>query len=140
MGSVTTDVTGYAALYMRDGSANSEVSVNGSELIGKNNNPYHESNAFATIILEDDNIELSAWNGTADTSDDKTATCAVTVSPAGYSVSLKSGTEDATSWQGKAGTDDYQELPLTGLEAGTAVSVKYNGTKKVKSVKAKKKQ
>ena len=58
----------------------------------------------------------------------------------GYSVSLKSGTEDATSWQGKAGTSDYQELPLTGLEAGTAVSVKYNGTKKVKSVKAKKKQ
>ena len=85
-------------------------------------------------------ITATATNGTADTSDDKTATCTVTVSPAGYSVSLKSGTEDATSWQGKAGTDDYQELPLTGLEAGTAVSVKYNGTKKVKSVKAKKKQ
>ena len=60
--------------------------------------------------------------------------------PATYTVSLKEGTEDATSWQGKAGTGDYQELPLTGLEAGTAVSVKYSGTKKVKSVKAKKKQ
>ena len=60
--------------------------------------------------------------------------------PTGYSVSLKEGTDDATSWQGKAGTGDYQELPLTGLEAGTAVSVKYSGTKKVKSVKAKKKQ
>ena len=53
-----------------------------------------------------------------------------------YSVSLKSGTEDAASWQGKAGEGAYQSLPLTGLEAGTAVSVKYNGTKKVKSVKA----
>ena len=84
-------------------------------------------------------ITATATNGTADTSDDKTATCTVTVSPAGYSVALTEGTEDATSWQGKAGTGDYQELPLTGLEAGTAVSVKYNGTKKVKSVKAVKK-
>ena len=57
-----------------------------------------------------------------------------------YKVSVKEGTEDATSWQGKAGEGDYQALPLTGLEAGTAVTVKYNGTKKVKSVKAKKKQ
>ena len=56
-----------------------------------------------------------------------------------YNLTLADGTEDATSWQGKAGTGDYQELPLTGLEAGTAVSVKYNGTKKVKSVKGKKK-
>ena len=56
-----------------------------------------------------------------------------------YKVSVKEGTEDATSWQGKAGTGEYQALPLTGLEAGTAVTVKYNGTMKVKSVKAKKK-
>ena len=59
--------------------------------------------------------------------------------PTGYSVSMKEGTDDATNWQGKVGEGDYQDLPLTGLEAGTAVSVKYNGTKKVKSVKAKKK-
>ena len=59
--------------------------------------------------------------------------------PAGYSVALKDGTEDASNWQGKAGSGEYQSLPLTGLEAGTAVTVKYNGTKKVKSVKAIKK-
>jgi hypothetical protein len=59
--------------------------------------------------------------------------------PATYTVTLKSGTEDATSWQGKAGTGEYQALPLEGVAAGTAVTVKYNGTKKVKSVKAKKK-
>ena len=70
----------------------------------------------------------------------KTATCAVTVAEPTYNVTFKAGTEDATSWQGKAGEGEYQSLPLTGLEAGTAVSVKYNGTKKVKSVKAKKKQ
>ena len=58
---------------------------------------------------------------------------------AGYSVALKDGTEDATSWQGKAGEGEYQALPLEGVAAGTAVSVKYNGTKKVKSVKAVKK-
>ena len=62
------------------------------------------------------------------------------VTPTTVDVTLADGTDDATSWQGKAGEGEYQALPLTGLEAGTAVSVKYNGTKKVKSVKAKKKQ
>ena len=85
-------------------------------------------------------ITATATNGTAATGDDVSATCAVTVSTATYSVALKDGTEDATNWQGKAGEGEYQSLPLTGLEAGTAVTVKYNGTKKVKSVKAKKKQ
>jgi len=56
-----------------------------------------------------------------------------------YKVSVKEGTEDASNWQGKAGTGDYQALPLEGVAAGTAVSVKYSGTKMVKSVKAKKK-
>ena len=59
--------------------------------------------------------------------------------PATYTVTLKSGTDDATSWQGKAGEGEYQALPLEGVAAGTAVTVKYNGTKKVKSVKAIKK-
>ena len=61
------------------------------------------------------------------------------VTPTTVDVTLADGTDDATSWQGKAGEGEYQALPLTGLEAATAVSVKYNGTKKVKSVKAKKK-
>ena len=56
-----------------------------------------------------------------------------------YDVTLKEGTEDATSWQGKAGTGEYQALPLKRVAVGTAVSVKYNGWKLVKSVKAKKK-
>ena len=61
------------------------------------------------------------------------------VTPTTVDVTLADGTDDATSWQGKAGEGEYQALPLTGLEAGTAVTVKYNGTKKVKSVKAVKK-
>ena len=56
-----------------------------------------------------------------------------------YKVSVKDGTADATSWQGKAGEGNYQALPLSGVEAGKAVSVKYSGTMKVKSVKAVKK-
>ena len=56
-----------------------------------------------------------------------------------YKVSVKEGTEDATSWQGKAGSGEYKALPLEGVAANTAVSVKYSGTKKVKSVKAVKK-
>ena len=56
-----------------------------------------------------------------------------------YKVSVKEGTEDASNWQGKAGTGNYQSLPLEVVAANTAVSVKYSGTKKVKSVKAVKK-
>ena len=64
----------------------------------------------------------------------------VTLAPAPtYAVTLKEGTDDATSWKGKAGTGDYQDLPLESVAAGTAVTVKYNGALKVKSVKAKKK-
>ena len=64
----------------------------------------------------------------------------VTLAPAPtYAVTLKEGTDDATSWKGKAGTGEYQDLPLESVAAGTAVTVKYNGALKVKSVKAKKK-
>ena len=56
-----------------------------------------------------------------------------------YDLTLADGTEDATNWQGKAGEGKYQQLPLEGVFAGTAVSLKYGGALKVKSVKAKKK-
>jgi hypothetical protein len=59
--------------------------------------------------------------------------------PPTYDLTLADGTEDAANWQGKAGKGKYQELPLEGVFAGTAVSLKYTGAKKVKSVKAKKK-
>ena len=51
-----------------------------------------------------------------------------------YKVSVKEGTEDATSW-----TIAPPEATTTGVAAGTEVTATYNGTKKVKSVKAKKK-
>ena len=51
-----------------------------------------------------------------------------------YKVSVKEGTEDATSW-----TIAPAEATTTGVEAGTEVKATYGGTKKVKSVKAKKK-
>ena len=64
----------------------------------------------------------------------------VPAAPAGYTVSMPQDTPDAEKWTARAGTDGtYQQLPLEGVAAGTAVSVKYNGTKKVKSVKAVKK-
>ena len=84
-------------------------------------------------------ITVTATNGTDVTTDDQTATCTVTVAEPTYTVSLKEGTADAAKWQGKAGTGEYQALPLTGLEAGTALTVKYDGRKRVTSVKAVKK-
>ncbi len=75
-------------------------------------------------------ITATATNGTADTSDDKTATCAVTVSTATYSVALKEGTEDAANWSATP----------TEQIAGQNVTLQYAGTKKVKSVKVVKKK
>ena len=75
-------------------------------------------------------ITVTATNGTdGDTSDDQTATCTVTVSPATYTVTVKDGTEDATNWT----------ITPSTATAGETVTVTYSGTKKVKSVKAKKK-
>ena len=56
-----------------------------------------------------------------------------------YDLTLADGTDDAANWQGKADEGKYQALPLEGVFAGTAVSLKYGGALKVKSVKAKKK-
>lgn len=51
-----------------------------------------------------------------------------------YKVSVKEGTEDATSW-----TIAPAEATTTGVAAGTTVTATYSGSKKVKSVKAVKK-
>ena len=51
-----------------------------------------------------------------------------------YKVSVKEGTEDATSW-----TIAPDEATTTGVAAGTEVKASYGGAKKVKSVKAVKK-
>jgi len=51
-----------------------------------------------------------------------------------YKVSVKEGTEDATSW-----TIAPAEATTTGVAAGTTVTATYSGTKHVKSVKAVKK-
>ena len=51
-----------------------------------------------------------------------------------YKVSVKEGTEDATSW-----TIAPAEATTTGVAAGTTVTATYSGVKKVKSVKAVKK-
>ena len=87
-----------------------------------------QTETLLTTILSADNTSFKSGSKTFDNKATPT-----------YKVSLKGGTEDATSWQGKAGTGEYQALPLKRVAAGTAVSVKYNGTKLVKSVKATKK-
>ena len=59
----------------------------------------------------------------------KTATCAVTIAEPTFNVTLQEGTEDADKW-------DISPAEAT---AGSPVTATYNGTKKVKSVKAVKK-
>jgi len=55
------------------------------------------------------------------------------VAQTNYKVSVKEGTEDATNW-----TITPAEATTTGVAAGTEVKATYGGTKRVKSVKAKK--
>lgn len=73
-------------------------------------------------------ITATATNGTADTSDDKTATCEVTVAPPTYKIAMKSDTQDAANWVANPNP----------AEEGKTVTLKYDGVMKVKGVKVKK--
>ena len=61
--------------------------------------------------------------------------------PAGYTVSMKSGTKDAEKWTVKVGEGQAQALPIGGLkgDGSETVTLQYNGRLKVKGVKAVKK-
>lgn len=68
----------------------------------------------------------------------KTATCTVTVKDT-YTVTLNDGSVDAANWKGKVeGDADFGTLPLE-AKGGKTVTVKYLGTRRVKSVTAVKK-
>lgn len=64
-----------------------------------------------------------------------TVTCAVAQNT--HTVTLKEGTEDAEHWTGKVGdATTFSAFPLEGVTATQTVTVKYDGTRKVKSVTA----
>ena len=57
--------------------------------------------------------------------------------PPTYTVSMKDGVQDADKWTAKEGdATEAKALPLKELNEGTQVTVKYNGSLKVKDVKA----
>ena len=115
----------------------SSAGADGTLTLGVGAKLYNGTDNTGTV-LDDNDSESRNYSGSRP--QNMYAEVTVAAPATKYDLTLADGSEDATNWQGKAGEGDYQELPLTGLEAGTAVSVKYNGTKKVKSVKAKKKQ
>ena len=94
--------------------------------------------------------ELKEWTEGADVSDNEDGTWTLTVGATAttinltatfdektYTVSLADNTEDADSWKGKVGdATTYGDLPIDGLKEGDAVTLKYNGRLKVKSVTA----
>ena len=55
-----------------------------------------------------------------------------------YTVMLMEGTDDAGNWKAKAGEGELKVLPLEGVKKGQTVTVKYDGTRRVKSVKVSK--
>ena len=73
-------------------------------------------------------ITATATNGTADTSDDKTATCAVTVT-VNHKTILTDDKVDTDNW-----SFTPAEVATTGVKKNTQVKVKYNGRLKIKSL------
>ena len=54
-----------------------------------------------------------------------------------YTVNLNDGTKNPTTWTGKAGdATQFSALPLEGVTEGQTVTLKYSGTREVKSIKA----
>lgn len=54
-----------------------------------------------------------------------------------YTVDLKANTDDASNWTGKAGSaTTFSALPLENVAVGDAVTLKYSGNRKVKTVTA----
>lgn len=59
------------------------------------------------------------------------------VPTSGYTVALQENTVDSLKWSAKAGNEgEFKQLPLNGVAEGTLVTIKYDGKKRVKSVKA----
>ncbi len=62
------------------------------------------------------------------------ATVSVTVQAHTYTVTLDDGDVDAAHWQAQAGNADFRDFPLEGVTANQTVTVKYTGSRKVKSI------
>ena len=100
---------------------------------------FDEDAPFEAIVVEDnEDGNITKVNGTSlgnwGVTKIEVYGYAGTPAPTTYKVSVKEGTEDATSW-----TIAPPEATTTGVAQGTEVTATYSGTKKVKSVKAKKK-
>ncbi len=80
-------------------------------------------------------VTLTAqFAGNDDLARSNTDTVLVTVREHTYTVTLDDGDVDAAHWQAQAGNADFREFPLEGVTASQTVTVKYTGTRKVKSI------
>ena len=80
-------------------------------------------------------VTLTAqFAGNDDLARSNTDTVLVTVREHTYTVTLDDGDVDAAHWQAQAGNADFQAFPLEGVTASQTVTVKYEGTRKVKSI------
>lgn len=121
-------VTGYAALYLKDadgsvGSAGSMISVEGSVLNGVNNAPSHESNSFATIVSESDEVFV-----TIDAA--STLSCESNNGSTQYLIGLKTNNSDApvsaniiVAEEGAKLETSVKENGKAGIIAGTVMEV-----------------
>ena len=96
------------------------------------------SGALADIRFRSTSTEpvtlTAQFAGNDDLARSNTDTVLVTVREHTYTVTLDDGDVDAAHWQAKAGNADFQAFPLEGVTANQTVTVKYEGTRKVKSI------
>ena len=100
-------VAGFAALYMKEGSAGSEVSINNSTLTGTNSWP-SASGIFGTITLEDAKIKIDAKNSTIIAKETNTANEFVLYDKVGGST--------ITTYNTKLQTDKYSMMYKEGTK------------------------
>jgi hypothetical protein len=81
-------------------------------------------------------VTLTAqFAGNDDLARSNTDTVLVTIREHTYTVTLDDGRVDTLNWKAKvSGADTFSLLPLAGVTANQTVTVKYEGTRKVKSI------
>ena len=118
---------------LRDGSKKGNIIGSGEK-----------STYYTEVALTATNKYSIFLHGTSTGSDDADfyvyAIKLIAAPAATYSVTLAEGTEDAENWKVKVGEGEAQAFPVEGLDGGETVTVTYSGEKKVKSVKAVKKE
>ncbi len=112
-----------------------------ANIIGfKNGNDYELTGTLDQMEFRDlttTPVTLTVTYKGTDELESKSQELKVTIEKKTYTVTLADGTDDAANWKGNVNDAEKDvNLPITTLEGGEKVTLKYNGRRKVKSITA----